>query len=97
VGLRDSTSRQYVFASADRPLAELASSLFCGPEATEDFSALVEKLEQWWPAKDARSIRDRFFDCVEHVGAGRNRGADLPGDPISEMIEAGETWVRGGR
>lgn len=93
-GLRDSTNRQYVFASADRPLVELASTLFCGPEPTEDFPALVEKLEQWWPAREARHIRDRFFECVEHVGAGRNRGADLLGDPITEMIEAGEAWIR---
>lgn len=93
-GLRDSTNRQYVFASADRPLVELASTLFCGPEATEDFPALVEKLEQWWPPKEALRIRNRFFECVEHVGTGRDRVAGLPGDPISEMIDAGEAWIR---
>ncbi|WP_230768883.1 hypothetical protein [Sphingomonas sp. Leaf4] len=92
--LRDDTNRQYVFASADRALVDVASTMFCGPEATEDFPALVEQLERWWPAKDARRIRDRYFECVEIVGADRNRGADLPGDPIADMIEAGEGIIR---
>lgn len=95
--LRDSTNRQYIFASADRALLELAPTLFCGAEATEDFPVLNDKLEQWWPAKNARRIRDRYFECIEHVGAGRNRGAELPGDPISNMIEVGEAGIRAGR
>jgi hypothetical protein len=92
--LRDSTNRQFIFATADRALWEIASTLFCGPAASEDFPALVEKLEQWWPANDARRIRNRYFECVDLVEAGRNRGADLPGDPISDMIKTGEAWLR---
>lgn len=92
--LRESTNHQYIFATADRALREIASALFCGPQATEDFPALVDTLEQWWPPKQARRIRDRYFECVEEVGAGRNRGAELPGDPIGEMIAAGEDWLR---
>ena len=92
--VRDDTDRQYVFASADRALIDVASTLFCGPEATEDFPALVEQLGRWWPAKDARRIRDRYFECVEIVGDGRNRGAELPGHSIADLIEAGEGIIR---
>ncbi|NMN07511.1 MULTISPECIES: hypothetical protein [unclassified Novosphingobium] len=93
-GLRDAKKRQYIFATADHALWEIAVTPFCGPEPTEDFPALVGKLELWWPPQDARKIHDRYFECVEHVRGGRNRGADLPGDPIGDMIAAGEAWLR---
>ncbi len=92
--LRDTTNRQYIFATADHALVEIASTLFCGPEPTEDFPALIDKLCQWWPAADARRIRDKYFACVSIVGAGRNRGADLPGDPIANMIAKSEDCLR---
>lgn len=91
--LRDTHRRQFIFATADSALWEIASSLFCGPEATGDFPALEDKLNHWWPAADARRIQSTYFECVDLVGAGRNRGADQLGDPIAEMIAEGEAWL----
>lgn len=93
-GLRDTAQRQFIFASADRALVELAGAMFCGPEATDDHPALVDTLGRWWPAADARRICDRYFECVEAVGPGRNRGTDLSGDPLADMTASEETWLR---
>lgn len=93
-GLRDSINRQYIFATADRALCDIASILFCGPDETEDFPAMAEGLERWWPANHARQIHNKYFECVKHVGAGRNRGADSIGDPIGKMTAGGEAWLR---
>ncbi len=94
VAQREHTNQQYVFATADRALRETASALFCGSTATEDYPGQAEILAQWWPEKFAQQIADKFFQCFEVAGSGRNRGADLSGDPIAEMIAEGEAWLR---
>lgn len=86
--------KRYILATCDRALAEVAPLLIRGPEATEDQPSMREGLEEWWSRKDAATISDCFFSCVEQVGPGRARGADLPGDPIGEMIAEGEARVR---
>ncbi len=88
------TSKRYILATCDRALAEVAPVLLLGPEASEDLPSLSDALQSWWSKRDACTISDHFFACVERVGSGRARGADLPGDPIADMITAGEARVR---
>lgn len=88
------TGKRYILATCDRALAEAAPLLLLGPEPNEDQPSLGAALAAWWSKRDARTISDHFFACIERVGPGRARGSDLPGDPIAEMIAAGEAGTR---
>ncbi|HKR92193.1 hypothetical protein [Novosphingobium sp.] len=90
----EESGRQYIFASGDQALIDVASIITCGPEADEDGPSLLERLCEWWPGREGRVIHDRYLACIERVGNGRNRGTDLTGDPIGEMILQGEGWLR---
>lgn len=55
--LRESSQRQYVFATADQALWDTASAIVCDREPNDDVPPLADKLALWWPSGGPRMTR----------------------------------------
>lgn len=78
--------KRYILATCDKALGEVGSLLTLGREREDDNPSIEDGLRAYWSSRDARRITERFFECCDAVGPGRNVGAGLEGDPIGDMI-----------
>lgn len=85
----------FIFATADRGLAEIAPVLMVDADEDNYSVELARSLSAWWPATDALRIAETLFG---HILAIRERHPPSPAvasnDPIQAMIDAGEARVR---
>lgn len=77
---------QFVLATGDRLLAEIAPILLRGRESEERHPSLEETLSQWWPAKFTSRFCDAFFKAAEQA-AGRGRWANETQDPVDRFTK----------
>lgn len=83
----------FIFATADRGLAEIAPVLMIDADEIEYAERLAEGLEGWWPSGEAREIATTLFDKIRIAQTRPPPGTGMGGDPIGDMIARGEAWV----
>lgn len=84
----------FIFATADRGLAEIAPVLMIDADEEDYAAELARSLSAWWPAADALHLAETLFD---HVRRARSRGPRAPAfssDPLQRLIDSGEARVR---
>jgi hypothetical protein len=94
----DYTDKRFIFATADRTLAQLASLLFVDAEHLEGFEQqLAVAIEPWW-SSDAAAVA-RFISNAIAAAERRPPPKSLPGikDFVGHMILVGEHRVAGWR
>ncbi|KAF3462094.1 hypothetical protein ACQCP0_21070 [Ralstonia pseudosolanacearum] len=87
----ESQQTQYIFATFDKRLRDLARFVIGEHEEMSANESLAKSFERWWPAKDARRISDLWDSCVAR---GRSldwwaQYKDRP-DHVGELITRGE-------
>lgn len=84
----------FIFATADRGLAEIAPVLMIDADEDDYATELARSLSAWWPAADALYLAETLFD---HVRQARDRRAGahvFSNDPLQVLIDFGEAQVR---
>jgi hypothetical protein len=85
----------FIFATADRGLAEIAPVLMVDADEDEYVSELARSLSAWWPAADALYLAETLFG---HIRRARGRATPTPAlspkGAIQALTDAGETRIR---
>jgi hypothetical protein len=84
----------FIFATADRGLAEIAPVLMIDADGDACAPELARSLSAWWPAPDALCLAETLFGYIRRA---RNRRADAPAfsnDRLQMLIDSGEAYVR---
>lgn len=88
----DFDEHQFVLATADKALAEIASVLFCGGESEDPRDEFTAAFEKWWPKRDAMEIANRLIDGIE-IAMRRPPPGNPDVDPFPKIIGEGENFV----
>jgi hypothetical protein len=84
----------FIFATGDRGLAEIAPVLMVDADEHEYVGCLAERLSAWWPTRDAEAIATALFAYIGIASKRTPPGTGMTGDPIGDMISAGEARLR---
>ncbi len=85
----------YIFATADRGLAEIAPVLISNAEEGRQVGELAQNLSAWWSPKLALQVANDLMNHLRNI-----EGRDPPSpafssnDPIQTLIDEGETRIR---
>lgn len=84
-------TKRFLFATADRALALVASSLIQHADDLDRPESLATQLTAWWPPADAQTIASVFAAYVNQLGdGGRRTNSEVPADYVDNLIAAGE-------
>lgn len=93
---RANTKRHYLFATFDEALkavARLVVSTDDSPESEEEI--LASSLQQWWPAKDACTISETWYDYVRRPRSPEwFQAQSARPNHIDELVTQGEEALR---
>lgn len=91
----DDPGKRYVFATADRGLAEIAALLPIDADEHQLEGELARLMGVWWPQPSVDIVAARFNDAIL-VASSRSAPSGPPGseDPIGDMILEGERRAR---
>lgn len=86
---------RYIFATADKGLAEVARLLPIDAEPEGLEAELRNLLSVWWPERDGSNLAERFATAIL-LAASRPAPVGPPGieDPIAHWTYVGESAVR---
>ncbi|MCK4153505.1 hypothetical protein [Ralstonia pseudosolanacearum] len=87
----ESQQKQYVFATFDKRLRDLARFVIGEHEEMSANESLAKSFERWWLAKDAQRIADLWASCVARTRSPDwwAQYKDRP-DYVGELITRGE-------
>jgi len=85
----------FIFATADRGLAQIAPVLMIDADEDDYAAELVRGLSAWWPAAEALHLAETLF---LHIRSAKGRAAPtralIPKDSIQGLISLGEARIR---
>ena len=85
----------YVFATADKGLADIAPVLIIDAHDDTFTDVLAGNLEGWWSAADARVLAHSLFQHIKSIeGRGPPGPSRVSEDPIQDLIDEAEARVR---
>ncbi|MGA4256785.1 hypothetical protein ACI2U3_09205 [Ralstonia nicotianae] len=87
----ESLQKQYVFATFDKRLRDLARFVIGEHEELSAGDSLAKSFQRWWPAKDAQRIADLWSSCIARTRSEDwwDQYKDRP-DYVRELVTRGE-------